>query len=924
LIEPAAPGVGAGGRELGLITLDRALVVRTWSPWVETATGIAAADAVGRRLADVVPDLEARGLLSHFARVAATGEAHVLAPALHQYLIPCRPSVPARHFDRMRQLVTLAALLDGERIAGVLVTIEDVTARLDAERTLAEELRSDDPAVRERAAARLRHAAALHQPGAFVDVLKAGDWQARRAAVEGLSRHASRELLTSLIDALKHQHQDFNVLGSALQLLSRLDLDVTAPLAELLRDLDPDLRIQAALALGDQPGPVAGPALIAALDDEHANVRFQAIESLGRLRWTDAVDRLAAIAESGDFFLAFPAVDALAQMDDPRVAPRLVALLDDTDLSAAAADALGRLAGAEVVRPLARALDRPNPPVTTIAAAIARLHERYDRLYGGGDYIASEFQAAITPAGATRLVAAVRMAQEDAREALVLLLAWVPDGGAETALVDLLGDDTVGEAALDTLVRRGGTSVVDALIDRLASEDLDVQLAAIDGLGRLGDRAAASALAGLLGRDRALSVAAAGALAHIGDPSVMEPLVGLLTAPDGAVRQAAIGALNSLGHPRMEEQVTSLLGSADPRGRESAVRIAGYFGYPRCLDAVIACCADPDEGVRRAAIEQVPHLLEEGALPVLAKALTEDAPRVRAAAACALGHVPGSSRLLLSGLRDADPWVRYFAARSLGSHSDEAALEALAELAAYDGAPHVRIAAVDAMGDIGGARAVALVAPHIGSDEPALAAAAIRALGRVRDTAALLPLLEALKSHEEAGRVAAADALALRADADAVAALRWTAGAHAGHELARVAIEGLARVAREPSAHWEAAVDALLELCASRAHRDGAIAALGAVRPEGVARVASGFDHPATAVRTATVDALMRMKVPEASLRVRAALDHEDPHVREAAIVALDRVGTRGLASAFERLAQEDPSQDVRRAAAAAAARQGR
>jgi HEAT repeat protein len=922
---PPVPGDGPGDLALGILTVDTSLIVRTWSPWLEAVTGIAAASAVGRPLAEVVPDLESRGLLSHFVRVAATGEAHVLAPAFHHYLIPCPPSRPARHFDRMQQLVTLAALVDEGRIAGVMATIEDVTARLDAEHTLAEELRSGDPAVRARAGARLQQAAALQHPGAFVDLLKTGDWQTRRATVEGLSRHASRDLLTSLIAALKDQHQDFNVLGSALQLLARLDIEVAAPLADLLRDPDPDLRIQVAHALGDQPGPIAGRALMAALDDEHPNVRFHAIESLGRLRWREAVERLAGIAESGDFFLAFPAVDALARIDDPRVAARLSALLDDDVLAAPAAEALGRLAGAEVVRSLTRALDRPNPPVDAIASAIATLHARYERLYGGGEYVAMECQAAITAGGARRLVEAIGSAPADALRAIVLLLAWVPDAGAEEALAGLLADDRVRDEALDTLVRRGGPRVVSALVERVTGEDLDVQLAAIEGLGRLGDRTAAPALARLLGRDRALSVAAAGALAQIGDASVMDPLFALLTDSDAAVRQAAIGALNSLGHPGMEAKVEALLRAGDPRGRESAVRIAGYFGYPRCIDAVVAACQDPDEGVRRAAVEQVPHLLDDRALPLLADALAGAAPRVRAAAASALGHVSGAVTLLVAALDDADPWVRYFAARSLGRqlHEGAPALEALAGLAARDAAPHVRIAAIEAIGEIGGAEGAALIAPHVGSDDPALASAALKALGRVRDAAALAPLLGAIKSADQTARLAAAEALALRADADAVAALLWTAGAHVGEPVGNSALDGLGRIAQAGTMAWEAAVDALLDLCASPGHRDAAVAALGAVRPEGVTHVAAGLDHASGAVRTATVDALMRMKAPDASVKIRAALGHEDPRVREAAVVALDRVGTPGLSAVFARMSRDDPSGDVRRAAAAAAARQG-
>ena len=136
----------------------------------------------------------------------------------------------------------------------------------------------------------------------------------------------------SLLTALRLEHRDFNVLSSALQLLAMSEVDLTAPLGELLRDSDSDLRIQAALALGQQQHPAAIAPLVAALGDSEPNVRFHAIEALGRLRATEAIDPLADIAESGDFFLAFPAVDALARIGDPRVVPRLLKLLSSPDL----------------------------------------------------------------------------------------------------------------------------------------------------------------------------------------------------------------------------------------------------------------------------------------------------------------------------------------------------------------------------------------------------------------------------------------------------------------------------------------------------------------------------------------------------------------------------------------------------------------
>ena len=87
-----------------------------------------------RRLTALLPDLEKRGLLKRFQRSLKDGVVEVLAPAFHHYLIPCAPVTPAKHFDKMQQRVTIAPLRDDDAIAGLIVTVEDVTERLERER----------------------------------------------------------------------------------------------------------------------------------------------------------------------------------------------------------------------------------------------------------------------------------------------------------------------------------------------------------------------------------------------------------------------------------------------------------------------------------------------------------------------------------------------------------------------------------------------------------------------------------------------------------------------------------------------------------------------------------------------------------------------------------------------------------------------
>jgi HEAT repeat protein len=876
--------------EIGVFTVDADLVVRTWDAWMETHTGIAAAAACGRPLGEVVPSLVERGLIQRFAQVVSSGEVQVLAPAFHHYLVPCAPRQASPNFAQMQQRATLGPLREDNRIVGVMATIEDVTVRIDRERQLAASLRADD-------------------------------WKVRRSAVDELSREARPEMLASLVTALRNEHRNFNVLSSALQLLSASDVDLTAPLAALLREPDADLRIQAALALGERQTAGAIEALIGALGDPDINVRFHAIEALGRMHAADAVDALADIAEGEDFFLVFPAIDALAKMHDARVAPRLIPLLRRNDVTEAVADALAGLGNADAVRPLVGVLNTTGP-AAPIARALAQIYERYESRYGGGALIAAEFQAAIRPPGAQRLLDALATTVVPDLSGLVTVVGWLRGPAVEQALARLLGQAAVRPAVIEAIVRQDG-GIVDLLIDQLGGEDADVRLSAIVALGRLGDGRATPALTAMLAGDRAEIVAAASALARIGDVSAFEALLPLLAHADSTVRQAAIGALNSLGHPDMAARVCDLLSSPDSRVRESAVRIAGYFGYPECSEAVVRLASDTDEAVRRAAVEHLPFLDDPRAAPSLVAALADRSGRVRAAAAQALAHMPrpAADAALIEASADADAWVRYYAVRSLGTLGDPAVLTRLAAIAASDPAMHVRIAAVESVGAIGGDPAADILLRYASSEDADLASAALRSLGRTSHAEAVAAMREALRSGDPPRRLAAVTGLRACVSREAVDVLQWTAVADSEDSVALAAVEALGAIAGKSDRQADAAVAALVATLAEPSRRVAAVAVLSRLPERQIARVAAGLTHPNPLVRRVLVDVLARLRHPEASAAIRGALDDADAAVREAAIVALDQLAVRGIRPRLAQLAQSDESRAVRRAAASALGR---
>ena len=189
----------------------------------------------------------------------------------------------------------------------------------------------------------------------------------RRAAVKAISRTRNAALVGAVVAALREGHTNFSFLSSALQLLTLSGVDLTDALIELLRDRrSRPCGSRRRSHLEPSATPRRSTALIAALDDPAPNVQFHAIEALGTLASPAALDRLMRIAESGDFFLAFPAIEALVRINDPIVAARLVPLLPDPLLGGAAADALGQLGDENAIEPLVAALGAPEIPIVPV------------------------------------------------------------------------------------------------------------------------------------------------------------------------------------------------------------------------------------------------------------------------------------------------------------------------------------------------------------------------------------------------------------------------------------------------------------------------------------------------------------------------------------------------------------------------------
>jgi hypothetical protein len=186
---------------VGVLTTDRNLVVQIWDATLTRLTGIHSDDASGRSLLEVIPDLEARGLTQYFRHVLEDGVVEVLAPAFHRYLISCAPQLPSPRFDKMRQRV-IAPLQQDSQIAGLIVTIEDVTQRLDREHDAAGNLDRQSSEIPD-----------------LMGALDDKNWRVRLDAVRDVSQLAAPDAIAALLLSVRDNHRNFGLLNSALNVL---------------------------------------------------------------------------------------------------------------------------------------------------------------------------------------------------------------------------------------------------------------------------------------------------------------------------------------------------------------------------------------------------------------------------------------------------------------------------------------------------------------------------------------------------------------------------------------------------------------------------------------------------------------------------------------------------------------------------------
>ncbi len=730
-------------------------------------------------------------------------------------------------------------------------------------------------------------------------------WTVRRASIAALAAlgdDAVAPLCRWLCDRRTEEH----AIAAAIDaLVASVGASTNIAVLALLADPRPVIAADAAQILGRRRASEAGSALAHAMSHVDDNVALAAIEAIGAIGGSTAVDQLIAIVHQGSFFRAFPALHVLAKSGDPRAVGLLASLVEHEVYGLDAVRALGRTGSLLAVAPLAALLPLGGVSrVRLVARAFEDLVTRAE-LDGCTGAVDAALHALVAPSLA-HFVAALPAEDPAERVALAIVLGRVGDASAIPALATLIDDFAVRRIAVDA-VRRIGSRDEAALLSALAV-NAAARVAILPGVS---GRRAAPIVRALLGDDDAeVRACACHALARIGDVASVPELFATLGDGNPKVVLAATAAIQSLGVADTSARALTALACGSPTVRRAALRIIGNMGFADAFEAVCAAVEDLDPQIANLAVTCLGAIDNPRADRMIERISRgpDQALRVSAIRAAVHRLGMGASGIVERGLVDDFAWVRYHACRGAVQLGAPAVDKLVARLA--DPAPFVRIAAIEGLAQLETPAAWASLCAVARSPDADEQRAALTGIGLRSNPEALPLLLDAARSSDLATRLIALSGLARRPE-DAALEVVAAAVLDFDEEVRDAALSLLGE--RVDRAAAEAVVDLALT-CAP-----GHPVQLTLSWPD-AARIA------AIAARFAIVDdrralllaaALARMGDAAATTTLFDTLAVANPPARRAAAKMVVAMGVQGARAAVGRLANEDPDLEVRRVCAA-------
>jgi serine/threonine-protein kinase len=226
-------------------------------------------------------------------------------------------------------------------------------------------------------------------------------------------------------------------------------------------------------------------------------------------------------------------------------------------------------------------------------------------------------------------------------------------------------------------------------------------------------------------------------------------LLQLLGDPHKSIRQIALEGLSNINNPDHVGAICKLIRDDDLSVQNKAIETVVRMKAPHTVPHLLELLQDESEYVRRGAVEVLNAVADTSAIKDLLGVLRDQDWWVRVRAADALGTIGGPAvvEAVLDLIQDEDPFIRRSAVEILNTTSDERTFDALVNAVANDPDWWVRERAIDALAQLGDARAVPVLLPLLSQDAE-VARVAMRALAMIGDPSAIYPLIGMLQSSD--------------------------------------------------------------------------------------------------------------------------------------------------------------------------------
>ncbi len=585
-----------------------------------------------------------------------------------------------------------------------------------------------------------------------------------------------------------------------------------------------------------------------------------------------ALKVITTALSDGDPSVRRMAVETLAAGHDPQHRTLLEPLLADADtqVRASVAGALATIGARQSIEPLKNALGKDAGVDVALAEALEKLG---------------------APEGRPKLKEALKKGTEEAKLKAALALAATGDKDARKLLGKAVAKAAPEVAvAIDVKLAAGGDGEArKRLGKRLEDSEGTLRLRVAEALARLGDEGGRAELSRVGGdeknKDRLLALQI---LSTLDDQSgydlfrgtfvdSMQPLEARVLAARGLGASGEKAALESLA-PGLEESEPALrlaaagailaIAGADPRALAA-----------RSVDWAQAALTDGSWAVRESAASVLGDL-GAAAVPLLGKAIHDEQPEVRRAAAKSLGRtrVAAAVPILGEALGDQKGDVRVVALRSMGQvgkDSGDKSAQAIIAKHIEKATPEEKVVAAASLVKLGDKSHIADLKEGLASADPEIRKLAVEEAAVDPDTAKDAAAT-GLKDASFAVRFAAATQLAEQGSKEGADVLQEAVKKGGADGLAAYAL--LKKIGVEPKAQ----LDPLALLDAKDADtRMKACESAPRLEPER-ARVflQRAVADPDARVRIAALEAVAALPPAEALALAKRAVNDADPAVR--------------------------------------------